>query len=83
MRQQIKIDWILRVMAGDKWMDEIIFNFADIFPDEGNEALGMPLSGSYKCADVIEAAGVKLDQYRFGSSDPQLNQSFTLLKGQN
>jgi hypothetical protein len=42
MRQQIKNDWIQRVMSGDKWMDHIIFGFADIFPDEGNEQ-GIPL----------------------------------------
>lgn len=57
-RAEIKLDWIERVKR-DRWMDEIIFGFADIFPSESNEA-GTSSFRNYKCADVLEAVGLQI-----------------------
>jgi hypothetical protein len=39
-------------------MDLVIFGFEDIFPSEINEVGSTEARRNYKCADVVEAAGV-------------------------
>lgn len=83
MREQIKQNWVQRVRH-DRWMDQIIFGFADTFPSELQEVGSTEMRRNYKCADVLEAAGVSIqypkgfrDQLSVPSGNPELRPSNT------
>lgn len=42
-------------------MDDLIFGYVEIFPQSSLESMSSNLNRNFKKADVIEAAGVKLE----------------------
>lgn len=51
----------------------MIFGFEDIFPSENNEVGSTEARRNYKCADVVEAAGVTINYPKQIKDATQLN----------